>query len=111
MERAEWLKDMRAKAQALYDHFATLYWVKIGTHLSETHARFLVKFLGRVPPHSTLLSAGFGDWVVPFFYNITLGGFRASVLGWLFLGGLIALGQIYNCPQESTGTVAPEAAV
>jgi hypothetical protein len=32
-----------------------------------------------------------GDWVIPFVYNIGLSGFRASVLGWLFLGGLIAL--------------------
>jgi O-antigen ligase len=32
----------------------------------------------------------------PFFYNVTLSGFRASVLGWLFLGGLVALGQIYS---------------
>lgn len=35
-----------------------------------------------------------GDWVIPFVYNIGLGGFRASVLGWLFLGGLVALNNI-----------------
>jgi O-antigen ligase len=38
-----------------------------------------------------LIAGGLGDWILPFFYNVTLGGFRASVLGWLFLGGLIAL--------------------
>jgi O-antigen ligase len=34
----------------------------------------------------TLAAAAFGDWVIPFFYNINLGGFRASMLSWLFLG-------------------------
>jgi len=43
----------------------------------------------------TLTAAAFGDWVIPFFYNITLGGFRASMLSWLFLGGLVALEQMY----------------
>jgi O-antigen ligase len=31
------------------------------------------------------------DWVLPFVYNIGLNGFRASVLAWIFLGGLISL--------------------
>jgi hypothetical protein len=44
----------------------------------------------------TLTAAALGDWVIPFFYNITLGGFRASMLTWLFLGGLVALEQIYR---------------
>jgi O-Antigen ligase len=35
-----------------------------------------------------------GDWVLPFFYNIGLSGFRSSMLGWLFLGGLVSLEQI-----------------
>jgi hypothetical protein len=39
-----------------------------------------------------MLVAGFlGDWVLPFVYNIGLNGMRASALGWLFLGGLVAL--------------------
>jgi len=42
-----------------------------------------------------MLAAGMlGDWVLPFVYNIGLAGFRASVLGWLFLGGLLSLEQI-----------------
>lgn len=36
----------------------------------------------------------FGDWVLPFFYNIGLTGFRSSMLGWLFLGGLVSVEQI-----------------
>ncbi|MCL4486535.1 MAG: O-antigen ligase family protein [Chloroflexi bacterium] len=43
------------------------------------------------------LFAGFlGDWFIPFVYNIGFKGFRASVLGWLFLGGLLALHHIYR---------------
>jgi hypothetical protein len=35
-----------------------------------------------------------GDWVLPFFYNVGINGFRSSMLGWLFLGGLVSLGQM-----------------
>jgi hypothetical protein len=35
-----------------------------------------------------------GDWVLPFFYNVGLNGFRSSMLGWLFLGGLVSLEQM-----------------
>lgn len=46
-----------------------------------------------------MLAAGAGslvimllaDWILPFVYNIGFPGFQASVLVWLFLGGLIAL--------------------
>lgn len=31
------------------------------------------------------------DWVLPFIYNIGFQGFQASVLLWLFMGGLVAL--------------------
>ncbi len=34
------------------------------------------------------------DWILPFVYNIGFPGFQASVLVWLFLGGLITLEQI-----------------
>lgn len=33
----------------------------------------------------------FADWILPFVYNIGFHGFEASVLVWLFLGGLVAL--------------------
>jgi O-antigen ligase len=42
-----------------------------------------------------MLVAGIlGDWVLPFFYNLGLNGFRSSVYGWLFLGGLVAIEQM-----------------
>jgi hypothetical protein len=44
---------------------------------------------------ATLVAGMLGDWVLPFIYNIGLNGMRASLLGWIFLGGLVALGQIY----------------
>lgn len=39
----------------------------------------------------TLAIGVLGDWVLPFVYNIKLEGMRGSLLGWLFLGGLVAL--------------------
>jgi SAM-dependent methyltransferase len=60
VERAEWLKQMRSKLEALYDHLAPGYWVKFGLYANETHREYLQKFLERVPPHSTLLSAACG---------------------------------------------------
>jgi hypothetical protein len=38
----------------------------------------------------------FADWMLPFVYNIGFSGFQASVLVWLFLGGLLALEQMAN---------------
>ena len=31
------------------------------------------------------------DWILPFVYNVGFPGFQASVLVWLFMGGLVAL--------------------
>jgi O-antigen ligase len=42
----------------------------------------------------TVVAGMLGDWVLPFFYNVGLDGFRASMLGWLFLGGLVSLEQM-----------------
>jgi len=41
-----------------------------------------------------VLAGMMGDWVLPFFYNVGLDGFRSSMLGWLFLGGLVSLEQM-----------------
>lgn len=42
----------------------------------------------------TLVAGMLGDWVIPFVYNVGLQGLRASLLGWMFLGGLLALEQM-----------------
>jgi hypothetical protein len=39
------------------------------------------------------------DWILPFVYNIGFPGFQASVLVWLFLGGLVAL---ENAPEPES---------
>lgn len=38
----------------------------------------------------TLVAAMLGDWWLPFVYNLTLRGLRASLLGWIFLGAMLA---------------------
>lgn len=49
----------------------------------------------------TLVAGMLGDWIVPFVYNIGFGGFRASVLAWVFMGGLVALEQMAASPAAS----------
>lgn len=44
----------------------------------------------------SLLAAFLGDWLLPFTYNVGLAGVRASVLTWVFFGGLIAVEQMYK---------------
>ncbi|MFQ5923770.1 MAG: O-antigen ligase family protein, partial [Anaerolineales bacterium] len=42
----------------------------------------------------TLAAGMLGDWVIPFVYNVGMKGMRASLIGWLFLGGVVALDRI-----------------
>ena len=59
--------------------------------------RYRVGFLGGYVNSMVALGAGslilmlLADWILPFIYNIGLPGFQASVLVWLFLGGLVAV--------------------
>ena len=48
-----------------------------------------------------LVAGMLGDWVLPFVYNIGIEGMRASVLGWLFLGSLVALDHIYKSVEPA----------
>jgi len=41
-----------------------------------------------------LASGMLGDWILPFVYNVGLVGMRSSLLGFLYLGGLVALSRI-----------------
>jgi O-antigen ligase len=50
----------------------------------------------------TLAAGMFGDWFIPFVYNIGLEGFRTSVFGWIFLGGLVAIERLASVPNEGT---------
>ena len=60
MERAEWLKMMRAQAEALYDQLAPAYWVKYGLYPDATHRQFIEKLLGQLGAQSAILDAGCG---------------------------------------------------
>ncbi len=41
-----------------------------------------------------LVSGFLADWIIPFVYNVGLYGFRASVLSWLFMGGLVVIDRL-----------------
>ncbi len=63
MDRVEWLKDMRDKAEKLYDLYESRYWEDIGLYRDEPDEptlEHLQKFLERIQLHSNLLSAGCG---------------------------------------------------
>jgi SAM-dependent methyltransferase len=60
MERSEWLKLMQKRTEVLYDRFSSRYWVTWGLDVEETHRLYLQKFLERVAPHGTILSAACG---------------------------------------------------
>jgi cyclopropane fatty-acyl-phospholipid synthase-like methyltransferase len=60
MERTEWLQRIRETVEGLYDYLAPEYWVTFGLYENETHLDYLQKFLKRMAPHSTLLSAACG---------------------------------------------------
>ena len=72
---------------------------RLRTQVPEGFARAYV--CGALGGLAGMLAAGMlADWVLPFVYNIGLAGFRASVLGWLFLGGLVGLEQMVRCRPE-----------
>ena len=60
MERAEWLKLMRSRAEALYDRFSYRYWDTWGMDVSDTHREYLQKNQDRIPPGGMILSAACG---------------------------------------------------
>lgn len=53
---------------------------------------YLIGILGGLA--GTMMAAFLGDWVIPFVYNVGLFGFRSSIFGWMFLGGLVVIEQV-----------------
>lgn len=49
----------------------------------------------------SIMAAFLVDWLLPFAYNIGLDGVRASILPWIFFGGLISIEQIYRKEQNT----------
>ncbi len=60
MDRAEWLKEMRRKTEALYDLISPEFWVSFGFYENETHMEFLQKLMEHIPAGGELLSAACG---------------------------------------------------
>jgi hypothetical protein len=52
-----------------------------------------------------LISGLLGDWFLPFLYNISTAGFRSSLIGWFFVGGLLALDQMRRREQAAQATI------
>ncbi len=53
-----------------------------------------------------LVSGMLVDWFLPFVYNIGFGGFRSSILAWVFLGGLVSIEQMTR-RQAETQALSP----
>ena len=53
----------------------------------------------------TLVSGLLGDWFLPFVYNVGFEGFRSSVMTWVFLGGLVALGAMSDSSRREATRV------
>lgn len=67
---------------------------KIKPHVPDGFPKaYLIGCLGGLA--GTLVAGMMGDWIIPFVYNLGFNGFRTSVLGWLFLGGIVALQYIF----------------
>jgi hypothetical protein len=49
----------------------------------------------------SLMAAFLVDWLLPFAYNIGLDGVRASVLPWIFFGGLIAIEKMHLAKENT----------
>lgn len=71
----------------------TLLGFKLTKSVPEGFAKgYIYGVLGGIA--GTLVAAYLVDWVLPFVYNIGMNGFRASMLAWLFLGGVVSIEQI-----------------
>lgn len=95
MERAEWLKEVRKKAEALYDQCSPLYWVEWGKDENQTHQVFMRKFLERLEPGGRILSAACGAGR----YDGCLLEGGHSVLGIDQSGGMLRIAR-KHFPQE-----------
>ncbi|VAW38224.1 hypothetical protein MNBD_CHLOROFLEXI01-193 [hydrothermal vent metagenome] len=42
----------------------------------------------------SLVAGMFGDWMLPFVFNIGIYGLRSSIYAWFFMGGLVAIDQM-----------------
>ena len=95
MERAKWLKKVRAQTEALYDHGAPAFWVKWGLSPDQMHREFIEKFLRRFDGPSDILDAACGAGL----YDGMLYEAGHRVFGIDQSGGVLARAQEHY-PQE-----------
>jgi hypothetical protein len=50
----------------------------------------------------TVVAGWLVDWVLPFAYNIGMSGFRASMLAWIFMGGILTIEHMVRSQDQST---------
>lgn len=50
---------------------------------------------------SALVAMFFGDWVLPFAYNVTISGYSFTVYSWIFLGTLISIRQLLAAQADA----------
>lgn len=50
---------------------------------------------------ATVFSGVLGDWYLPFVYNVGFVGLRSSLIGWMFMGGLVTLQVLYGVKRET----------
>lgn len=85
----------------------SLAW-KLRTQVEDSFSRaYVYGVIGGLA--GTVVAGVLADWVFPFVYNIGMRGFRGSMLGWLFLGGLVSIE--YVTRQRLAGTVTRSQAV
>lgn len=90
---------------------ARVAWRMLRARFTDDFARAYV--IGASGGLVAVLVAGFlGDWLFPFFYNVGMSGFRAALLPWVFLGGLVALAAMQLPQRDQTqdaleSTIAP----
>ena len=76
-----------------------ILWRLLRANLADDFGRAYV--IGACGGFVAVVVSGFlGDWLLPFFYNVTMHGFRAAVLPWVFLGGAVALSSM-NLPGRT----------
>ena len=78
----------------IFYEFGQLGW-RLGSQLQDGFARsYAYGVLAGVA--ASLMAAFLVDWILPFVYNIGFHGFRASILLWIFYGGLVAIEQMHK---------------
>lgn len=85
----------------IFFEFGRLAWRLAEKDLPDGFARaYAYGILGGLA--GSLMAAFLVDWILPFVYNIGFNGFRASILFWIFLGGLVSIEQIFLGKTKSS---------